>query len=77
MNLGELIKKDIKENGVRQSWLAEKLGVSPVTVINILKGNRAGNKTLRAIAAHYNIPIKKVVEMNKNQKGGDGYQGHE
>lgn len=67
MNLAQLIQADINANGIKQTWLAEQLGVTVQTIHNILNGSSAGNKTLRAIAKHYNISIEEVVRLNDNQ----------
>lgn len=68
MNLTKFLKKKINEQKISVRDLALSLGVSHVTLYNIFKGrNKASNKTMRAIAAHYKIDIREVVELNDNQ----------
>ena len=47
----EKIKGIISERGLKQSWLAEKCGVSPNTISALLTGKRDVSKSVKKLMA--------------------------
>lgn len=65
MKLKDYLKKDIKEKETSVRALAVELGMSHVMLYHILNGKfKAGVSSIRKIAAHYELDIREVVEMN-------------
>lgn len=57
-----LLKELLKSKGVKQKWLASRLGVSEVTVSNWVKEKSIpSQKHLEKLSEILNIPIKELV----------------
>ncbi len=57
-----LLKELFKSKGVKQKWLAAKLGVSEVTVSNWVKEkSNPSTKHLEKLSAILNIPLKELI----------------
>jgi transcriptional regulator with XRE-family HTH domain len=57
-----LLKELLKTKGVKQNWLALRLGVSEVTVSNWVKEKSApSQKHLEKLSEILNIPIKELI----------------
>jgi transcriptional regulator with XRE-family HTH domain len=57
-----LLKELLKTKGVKQKWLASKLGVSEVTVSNWVKEkSNPSQKHLEKLSEILNIPMKELV----------------
>ena len=57
-----LLKELLKTKGLKQNWLATKLGVSQVTVSNWVKEKSIpSQKHLEKLSEILNIPIKDLV----------------
>ena len=64
--LKEFLKEDMKSKRVSVKELAHDIGISTPHLYRILKGLKAGNKTLWGVAKFYDLPIEEVVRMNDN-----------
>lgn len=64
--LKEFLREDMKSKQVSVKELAQDIGISVPHLYRILKGLKAGNKTLRGVAKFYDLPIEEVVKMNDN-----------
>lgn len=65
MNTGQIIKKVLKEHGIKQKWLADKLRISQSRLTMILKRDVRVNE-LASICRVTNIPIMEMInECNK------------
>ena len=57
-----LLKELLKTKGVKQNWLASRLGVSEVTVSNWVKEKSApSQKHLEKLSEILNIPVKELI----------------
>lgn len=57
-----LLKEILKSKGVKQKWLAFKLGVSEVTVSNWVKEKSIpSQKSLEKLSALLDIPLKDLL----------------
>jgi len=57
-----LLKEVLKTKGVKQKWLAGKLGVSEVTVSNWIKGkSQPSARSLEKISEVLSIPIRELM----------------
>lgn len=57
-----LLKELLKTKGVKQNWLASRLGVSEVTVSNWVKEKSIpSQKHLEKLSEILNIPIKELI----------------
>lgn len=57
-----LLKELLKTKGVKQKWLASRLGVSEVTVSNWVKEKSVpSQKHLEKLSEILNIPIKELI----------------
>lgn len=57
-----LLKEIMKSKGLKQKWLANKLGVSEVTVSNWCSGKSVPAKSnLQKISVLLDIPVKSIV----------------
>jgi transcriptional regulator with XRE-family HTH domain len=57
-----LLKELLKTRGVKQNWLASRLGVSEVTVSNWVKEKSVpSQKHLEKLSEILNIPIKELI----------------
>jgi transcriptional regulator with XRE-family HTH domain len=56
-----LLKELFRTNGIKQKWVAQKLGVSEVTVSNWVKEKSSPSKKhLQKLSELLNIPIKDI-----------------
>lgn len=60
------IKEVIKEKGITLKELANKLGVSNVSISRVVNGNTT-IKTLRDIAAVLDCDVRELIEPTKDQ----------
>jgi len=59
-----LLKEVFKSKGIKQKWLAEKLGVSEVTVSNWVKQKTTPNGShLKKLAGLLDIPIDQLKKF--------------
>lgn len=57
-----LLKEILKSKGVKQNWLAFKLGVSEVTVSNWVKEKSIpSQKSLEKLSEVLNVPLKELT----------------
>jgi transcriptional regulator with XRE-family HTH domain len=57
-----MLKELIKVKGVKQKWLAQRLGVSEVTVSNWMQDKAApSRKHMEKISEVLNIPFKELI----------------
>lgn len=57
-----LLKELFKSKGIKQKWLAEKLGVSEVTVSNWVKEKSyPSEKNLAKLCDILNVPLNQVI----------------
>jgi transcriptional regulator with XRE-family HTH domain len=57
-----VLKDLLKLHGIKQNWLAQKLGVSEVSVSNWVKGKTVPKKEhLEKIARILNVPLKELT----------------
>jgi transcriptional regulator with XRE-family HTH domain len=57
-----LLKQILKTKGVKQNWLASRLGVSEVTVSNWVKEKSIpSQKHIEKLCEILNIPIKEMI----------------
>lgn len=57
-----LLKEILKSKGLKQNWLASKIGVSEVTVSNWCAGKSIPKKThLQKISELLDVPLKTIV----------------
>jgi transcriptional regulator with XRE-family HTH domain len=57
-----LLKEVLKSKGVKQKWLAYKLGVSEVTVSNWVKEKSIpSQKSLEKLSEVLNIPLRELM----------------
>ena len=59
-----LLKELLKAKGLKQKWLANKMGVSEVTVSNWCAGKSVPNKShLQKLSELLEVPIKSIVNL--------------
>lgn len=59
-----LLKELLKSKGLKQKWLANKLGVSEVTVSNWCAGKTVPNKEhLKKLSEILEVPLKSIVNV--------------
>ena len=57
-----MLKEILKIKGVKQKWLANKIGVSEVTVSNWVKGKtQPSDKNYQKMSEALDIPIKDLM----------------
>jgi transcriptional regulator with XRE-family HTH domain len=57
-----LLKELLKSKGLKQKWLASKIGVSEVTVSNWCAGKSVPNKAhLQKISELLDVPVKTIL----------------
>jgi transcriptional regulator with XRE-family HTH domain len=57
-----LLKELLKTKGIKQKWLASRLGVSEVTVSNWVKEKSVpSQKHLEKLSEILNIPVKELI----------------
>ncbi len=66
--LSEILKK----RGIKQKWIAEKLGVSETVVSNWVKGKHIPQpKYILKLAVLLNVSIEDLISIKNNKKGGE------
>jgi len=59
-----LLKELLKSKGIKQKWLASKLGVSEVSVSNWCAGKSTPKKAhIQKLSELLEIPIKSIINM--------------
>jgi len=59
-----LLKELLKSKGLKQNWLASKIGVSEVTVSNWCAGKSVPKKAhLQKISELLDVPLKTIVNL--------------
>jgi transcriptional regulator with XRE-family HTH domain len=59
-----LLKELLKSKGLKQKWLANKIGVSEVTVSNWCAGKSVPTKThLQKISDLLEVPVKTIINI--------------
>jgi transcriptional regulator with XRE-family HTH domain len=59
-----LLKELLKSKGLKQNWLANKIGVSEVTVSNWCSGKSVPTKAhLQKISEILEVPVKTIVHI--------------
>lgn len=61
MNIGEKVRMYLKEHKIKQSFLANKLGISRQNLNSLLKGNMRGNN-LHKIANALGVSVTELIE---------------
>ena len=57
-----MLKEVIRTKGMKQTFIAQKIGVSVVTVSNWVQGKSAPNeKHLKKLSELLNVPVKELV----------------
>ena len=57
-----LLKELFKSKGIKQKWLAQKMGVSEVTVSNWAKErSHPSQKNLKKLCAILNVSLKELI----------------
>ncbi len=57
-----LLREVLKTKGVKQKWLATKLGVSEVTVSNWIKGkSQPSSRNLKKMSEVLAIPLRELM----------------
>jgi|TARA_B110000238_G_C15731654_1_gene271100 transcriptional regulator with XRE-family HTH domain len=57
-----MLKEIIKSKGMKQNYLAQRMGVSVVTVSNWVKGKSSpSNKNLQKLSELLNVPFSDLV----------------
>ena len=59
----EWFKQKRKEKGMLQPEIAKEIGVTTQTIVAVEKGNSLSVKTIRSIAAFFEIPVEKVFKI--------------
>lgn len=58
----DMLKEVLKSKGVKQNYLAQRIGVSTVTLSNWVNGKSApSKKNLEKLSELLNVPIKDLV----------------
>lgn len=58
-----MLKELLKSKGVKQKWLANKIGVSEVSVSNWMKGKSEPTlKNYQKISELLNVPLKELTD---------------
>ncbi|MBP7510233.1 MAG: helix-turn-helix transcriptional regulator [Prolixibacteraceae bacterium] len=59
-----LLKELLKSKGLKQKWLANKIGVSEVTVSNWCSGKSVPQKAhLQKISEILEVPVKSIINI--------------
>ena len=59
-----LLKELLKSKGLKQKWLANKIGVSEVTVSNWCSGKSVPKRThLQKISEILEVPVKAIINI--------------
>ncbi len=59
-----LLKELLKSKGLKQKWLADKIGVSEVTVSNWCAGKSVPKKEhLQRISELLDVPVKTIINQ--------------
>ena len=59
-----LLKELLKSKGLKQKWLANKIGVSEVTVSNWCSGKSVPQKAhLQKISEILEVPVKAIINI--------------
>jgi len=59
-----LLKELLKSRGLKQNWLAQKIGVSKVTVSNWCSGKSMPKKEhLQRISELLDVPVKSLINQ--------------
>ncbi len=59
-----LLKELLKSKGLKQKWLADKIGVSEVTVSNWCAGKSVPKKVhLQKISEILEVPVKTIINI--------------
>lgn len=59
-----LLKELLKSKGIKQKWVASRLGVSEVTVSKWCSGSYAPNaKNIKKLSEVLNVPMKTLVNI--------------
>jgi len=59
-----LLKELLKSKGIKQKWLAQKIGVSEVTISNWCNGKSFPKKEhLQKLSELLDVPVKEIVNI--------------
>jgi transcriptional regulator with XRE-family HTH domain len=59
-----LLKELLKSKGLKQKWLADKIGVSEVTVSNWCSGKSVPKRAhLKKISEILEVPVKAIINI--------------
>jgi len=59
-----LLKKWVKTKGIKQKWLANKIGVSEVTVSNWCSAKSAPKKEyIRKLSELLDVPVSSIINI--------------
>jgi len=68
MTLGEYVKERRLNAGLSQTDLADELGLSITTVVNIEQNKTAGLKSLNALANYFKVDVKMLRALYENNE---------
>lgn len=78
-NIGEIVHKIIKNKGISQTELAEKLGIAQTTISSWKRGKNPSTKILLKLSEELKVPIEKLTsgENSNNFFSNSGIIGNE
>jgi transcriptional regulator with XRE-family HTH domain len=68
MTLGEYVKERRLNAGMSQTDLADELGLSITTIVNIERDKTAGLKSLNALAEYFKVDVKMLRALYENNE---------
>lgn len=58
------VKVLLVENNLNQTELAEKAGLSRITITSLMTGKNGSAKSLNKIAKALNVPVRQIITIN-------------
>lgn len=63
VTLAEMVSQHLQQTGRSQRWLAREMGVSPMTITNILRGGKPDVQTLEKLARLLDRPLSVLLQV--------------
>jgi len=63
VTLAEMVSQHLQQTGRSQRWLAREMGVSPMTITNLLRGGRPDVQTLEKLARLLDRPLSVLLQV--------------
>jgi len=63
ISLAEMVAGQLKQTGRSQRWLAREMGVSPMTITNILRGGRPDVQTLEKLTGFLDRSLSVLLQV--------------